>query len=215
VVIAAHVPVLSEVSKSGVLAAAGGLRADTEPVLGAGFEVALADARAGDQGAFAAIFRDIQPSLLRYLQVIASDAADDVAGDTWLQVIAGLGGFRGDEQAFRAWLFTIARHRAVDWARSRERRQALPGRLGAAGRGQVAPDTADVVLERLSTHAVVAAIAALPGDQAEIIMLRVVAGLDAPAVAAIVGKTPGAVRVAAHRGLRRLAAVLEQTGVTV
>ncbi len=48
-------------------------------------------------------------------------------------------------------------------------------------------------------------IASLPPDQAEIIMLRVVAGLDAREVARMVGKSPGAVRVAAHRGLRRLA----------
>jgi DNA-directed RNA polymerase specialized sigma24 family protein len=52
-------------------------------------------------------------------------------------------------------------------------------------------------------------------SKAEIILLRVVAGLDAPAVARIVGKSPGAVRVAAHRGLRRLAGVLDQAGVTV
>ena len=184
-------------------------------MLGAAFGVTLANAQAGDQEAFAAIFRDIQPSLLRYLHVIAADAADDVAGDTWLQVIGSLGSFRGDERAFKAWLFTIARHRTIDWARSRTRRQALPERLGAIDGEQVTPDTADVVLERLSTRAVLAAIASLPADQAEIIMLRVVAGLDAPAVAKIVGKTPGAVRVAAHRGLRRLAAVMEQTGVTV
>ena len=37
-------------------------------------------------------------------------------------------------------------------------------------------------------------------------MLRVVAGLEAREVARIVGKSPGAVRVAAHRGLRKLAA---------
>ena len=189
--------------------------ADTGPVLGAAFEVTLAEAQAGDHVAFAAIFRDIQPSLLRYLQVIAADAADDVAGETWLQVIAGLAGFRGDEQAFKGWLFTIARHRTIDWARSRARRQTLPARLGAADAGLVSADTADVVLERLSTRAVLAAIGSLPKDQAEIVMLRVVAGLDAPAVARIVGKTPGAVRVAAHRGLRRLAAVMDQTGVTV
>ena len=45
-------------------------------------------------------------------------------------------------------------------------------------------------------------------------MLRVVAGLDTVDVARIMGKTPGAVRVAAHRGLRRLAARLERAGVT-
>jgi RNA polymerase sigma-70 factor (ECF subfamily) len=184
-------------------------------VLGTAFELTLAQARAGDQDAFAVIFRDIQPSLLRYLHVIGADSADDVAGETWLQVIAGLASFTGDEQAFKAWLFTIARHRTIDWSRSRARRQALPQRLGATDSEQVTPDTADVVLERLSTQAVLAAIASLPKDQAEIIMLRVVAGLDAPAVAEIVGKSPGAVRVAAHRGLRRLARSMDQAGVTV
>jgi RNA polymerase sigma-70 factor (ECF subfamily) len=56
-------------------------------------------------------------------------------------------------------------------------------------------------------------IAELPKDQAEIIMLRVMAGLDTNTVARIVGKTPGAVRVAAHRALRRLAAMIDRAGV--
>lgn len=184
-------------------------------MLGAAFGVTLADAQAGDQDAFAAIFRDVQPSLLRYLQVITATAADDIASDTWLQIISGLARFRGDERAFRAWLFTIARHRAIDVGRSLARRKTLLERLGETDGRRVTPDTADVVLEQLSTRAVLAAIASLPPDQAEIIMLRVVAGLDAPAVAEMVGKTPGAVRVAAHRGLRRLAAQTDRTGVTV
>lgn len=184
-------------------------------MLGAAFGITLGDAQAGDQDAFAAIFRDVQPPLLRYLQVIAASAADDIAGDTWLQVIAGLAKFRGDERAFRAWVFTIARHRAIDIGRSLARRKTLLQRLGETDGRQVTPDTADVVLEQLSTRAVLAAIGSLPADQAEIIMLRVVAGLDAPSVAEIVGKTPGAVRVAAHRGLRRLATQIDRTGVTV
>ena len=67
----------------------------------------------------------------------------------------------------------------------------------------------------MSTQAVLAAIASLPRDQAEIILLRVVAGLDTAEVAQLVGKTPGAVRVAAHRGLRRLASLASRTDVTV
>ena len=78
-------------------------------MIGGAFEVTLASARTGDEAAFACIFRDVQPALLRYLRVIATEA-EDVAGDTWVQVVAGLAGFRGGEQAFRAWLFTIARH---------------------------------------------------------------------------------------------------------
>jgi RNA polymerase sigma-70 factor (ECF subfamily) len=67
----------------------------------------------------------------------------------------------------------------------------------------------------MSTQAVLVVIASLPRDQAEIIMLRVVAGLDTRHVAELVGKSPGAVRVAAHRGLRRLASLMSQTDVTV
>ena len=45
----------------------------------------------------------------------------------------------------------------------------------------------------------------LPADQAEAIVLRVVAGLEVQRVAELMGKRPGTVRVLTHRGLRRLA----------
>ena len=170
-------------------------------------------AQAGDETAVAYIFRDLQPALLRYLRVIAPDP-EDMAGETWAQVVAGLAGFRGDEQAFRAWLFTIARHRAADGGRSRARRPTVPLELSGAAEQLVSPDTADLALEAVNVRTVLRLIASLPHDQAEVIMLRVVAGLEPGDVARIVGKTPGAVRVAAHRGLRRLAELSARAGVT-
>lgn len=181
-------------------------------MIGAEFDATLTAAQAGDESAFARLFRDIQPGLLNYLHAIERDGADDVASETWLQVIAGLRNFRGGEQGFRAWLFTIARHRAVDWGRSRARHRTIP--LSCSGvEERLAPDVAEVAMRRLSVQAVLALMSTLPADQAEIIMLRVVAGVDTQAVARIVGKSPGAVRVAAHRGLRRLAAVVDPADV--
>jgi len=58
-------------------------------------------------------------------------------------------------------------------------------------------------------------VARLPPHQAEVILLRVVAGLDTETVARLVGRNPGAVRVAAHRGLRRMAEILAEAGVTL
>jgi RNA polymerase sigma-70 factor, ECF subfamily len=191
----------------------GAARPDTGPVIGAAFGVTLARAQGGDETAFACLFRDVQPALLRYLRVITPEA-EDVASDTWLQVVRGLAGFRGGEEAFRAWLFTIARHRAVDAGRARFRRSDVPMDGLAAADQQTSPDAAEAALEALSTRDVLALIAALPRDHAEIIMLRVVAGLEAADVARIVGKTPGAVRVTAHRALRRLADLAERAGVT-
>ena len=164
--------------------------------------------------AFSVLWRDANPALLRYLRVIAPEAAEDIAADTWVQVVRGLGAFRGDEAAWRAWLFTIARHRAIDEGRRRSRRPVvcMPELTDVAEPGT--PDPADMVLEKLSTQAAVALIATLPRLQAEVILLRVVAGLDTPTVARLVGRSPGAVRVAAHRGLRQLAATLAEAGVT-
>ncbi len=71
-------------------------------------------------------------------------------------------------------------------------------------------DTAAAALDNISAQAAVELIATLPRFQAEVIVLRVIAGLDVRQVARIVGKRPGAVRVAAHRGLRELAARLSE-----
>jgi RNA polymerase sigma-70 factor, ECF subfamily len=184
-------------------------------VIGAGFAELLAGAQGGDEEAFTQLWLDGNAALLRYLRVIAAEAADDIAADTWVHVVRGLPRFRGDEKAWRSWLFTTARRRAIDQARRRARRPALaiddvlPSELPAAG------DTADIALEHLGTQAALGLLADLPPLQAEVILLRVVAGLDTEAVAKLVGRSPGAVRVAAHRGLRRLAQILTEAGVTL
>jgi RNA polymerase sigma-70 factor (ECF subfamily) len=53
-------------------------------------------------------------------------------------------------------------------------------------------------------------VASLPTDQAQAVVLRAVVGLDAATAGQVLGKRPGAVRVAAHRGLRTLARRLQE-----
>ncbi len=64
----------------------------------------------------------------------------------------------------------------------------------------------------VSTEAALDIIGLLPPDQAEVLVLRVVADLDVAATAAVVGKSRGAVRVLAHRGLKRLGSILDAAG---
>ena len=185
-----------------------------DKVIGEDFPAVLAAAQAGSEDAFAALWRDGHPALLRYLRVAAPDAAEDVAGEIWVQVVRGLADFRGNEQAWRGWLFTVARRRALDERRRRARHPVAPL---ADLPWHLEPRTADAAgqaIENLATQETLAAVAALPAQQAEVILLRVVAGLDTEAVARMVGRSPGAVRVASHRGLRRLAQILAMTGVT-
>ena len=44
----------------------------------------------------------------------------------------------------------------------------------------------------------------LPDDQADAVLLRIVADMDVSQVAAVMGRSEGAVRVLVHRGLHRL-----------
>jgi len=182
-------------------------------MIGSSFPAVLSAAQDGDEQAFAVLWRDLQPALLRYLRVALPTAADDVAADTWMSVIGGLARFRGDERNFRAWVFTVARHRTVDWHRQAARQQAEVVPVELLGDRPAPDDPAAAALEAQSTRAALALIAELPRDQAEVVALRVLAGLDVGEVARILGRRPGTVRVLAHRGLRRLAGRLESAGL--
>jgi RNA polymerase sigma-70 factor (ECF subfamily) len=178
---------------------------DPGPDLGPDLDRALDLARDGDESGFAVLWRTLHPPLLRYLTVRGNDAPEDLAAETWLQVVRDLDGFRGDAQAFRAWLFTVARHRAVDQGRARATRPVVPVAEPHADRAEhTTPSAEQDAAKREATAAALRLVATLPPDQAEMVMLRVVAGLDVAVVADLVGKKPGAVRVAVHRALKSL-----------
>jgi RNA polymerase sigma-70 factor, ECF subfamily len=183
-------------------------------VIGDQFAAVLSAAQAGDDAAFIRLWQETQPVLLRFLTVRAPDVADDVAAETWLAALPQLKAFTGGEGAFRGWLVAIARNKLVDVRRRSARR---PEQLGDASmaHSSLAPDTADLAQERQATEDALRLIAQLPSDVAEMVALRVVVGLDVAEVAAVVGKSSGAVRVAVHRGLRRLETLLREGDVTL
>lgn len=171
-------------------------------------------ARAGAEVAFTALYRATQPRLLRYATGLVGQDAEDVTAEAWLQIARDLPKFSGNELAFRGWAATIVRNRALDHIRARTRRPSIPADMSALDRPALT-DTAASAAETLSTASALALIASLPRDQAEAVLLRAVVGLDAVTAAQVLGKRPGAVRVAAHRGLRALAKQLEAgPGVT-
>lgn len=182
-------------------------------MIGDDFASVLACAQAGDEAAFARLWRDLNPALVRYLG-LGGDPAEDVASDTWATVVKGLRRFSGDEAAWRAWVFTTARRRAIDTGRRRARSAEREVAWRQWQVESVGADPADFVTERMDTDAALGILGQLSPLQAEVIALRVLTGLPVDEVAGIVGRSPGAVRVAAHRGLRRLEQILTARGVT-
>jgi RNA polymerase sigma-70 factor (ECF subfamily) len=193
----------------------GAFYADTLLVVGEEFAAVLVAAQEGSEDAFAVLWRDANPALLRYLRVVAPEYAEDIAAETWVQIVRGLPRFVGDEAAWRAWLFTNARRRLLDQARTRKRHPAQPLDDIHAAELPRSPGAEQIAMDNLATESAIATLSRLPAQQAEVILLRVVAGLDTDVVAEMIGKSPGAVRVLAHRGLKKLQVLLSGAGVTL
>jgi RNA polymerase sigma-70 factor, ECF subfamily len=170
---------------------------------------AIHAARAGDEDAFVVVWRALHPPLLRYLRVRGDDGPEDLASETWMHVLRGLESFVGDAREFRAWLFTIARNRAVDAGRARTRRPSVSvadvTELHPDPHRQSAPSAEQQAMDNDGTARALRLVATLPAVQAEMVMLRVVAGLDVADVAEMLDKKPGTVRVTVHRALQTLA----------
>ncbi|MEO3755036.1 RNA polymerase sigma factor [Streptomyces sp. B6B3] len=168
-------------------------------------------AQEGDQIAFSRVFRAVHPRLLGYVRtMVAERDAEDVTAEAWLHISRDLARFSGDADRFRGWTTRIARNRALDHLRARGRRPQeahvdetaladLPG----------ADDTAEEAIAALATSRAFHLVSRLPQEQAGAVVLRTVLGLDARRAATLLGCRPGAVRVANHRGLRRLAQLVE------
>lgn len=178
------------------------------------FQGTLRAARAGDESALAELYRRLHPRVLRFLLARAPPDAEDFAHELWIGVASGLERFRGDEPAFRAWVFTIARRRLADAARRASRRPTVPvstERLDALGE---VGDVEQEAIRALETREALARISALPPAQAEVLLLRVLGGLDVDQVASVMRKRVGTIRVLQHRALAKLAEQREQTEAT-
>lgn len=168
---------------------------------------AIDRARAGDEAAFAVLWRALHPPLLRYLTVRGDEAPEDLASETWMAVVRGLEKFEGGAAEFRAWLFTIARNRAIDQGRARARRPrtVAVAEIAEVTTLELAPSAEHHAVQNDATARALRLVATLPAMQAEMVMLRVVAGLEVADVAQLLDKKPGTVRVTVHRALRALA----------
>lgn len=184
------------------------------------FESVFTAARDGQGWALSELYGVLFPRILQYLGAVEPDEAEDVACDTWLDIVDGLERFHGDEAGLRALSFTIARRRLLDVRRRRS--------LGRRSLGRMAPRDPAATIEARPAHAgdetAVSSLGTDPAiglitsslspEEVDVVLLRVIGDLDVDAVAGIVGTRPSDVRQMQHRAVRRLASVLATEGVT-
>lgn len=169
---------------------------------------------AGDPAATADLVAHFHPAVHRYCRARLGrfagsfDAADDVAQEVFVAVLAALPRFRDEGKPFAAFVFGIAARKVADAQRAAYRRPVPVAEVPDGPSDGPDPD------ERLMRGADAARARALleylTPDQREILLLRVAAGLSADDTAAALDMTPGAVRVAQHRALTRLRALASE-----
>ena len=168
-------------------------------------------ARRGDPKGVEAVYRRYAPAVYSYFRARVVDAhlAEDLTADAFVAVLRALPRYAGGPEAFAGWLFTLVRRDFVDHLRRLARRpEDVLADTAALLDQEPAPDAADTVIARAEQERLRAALARLSPDQQEVIVLRVVAGLTAPEIAAATGRTVGAVKALQHRGLDALGRLL-------
>jgi RNA polymerase sigma-70 factor (ECF subfamily) len=182
------------------------------------FSEAIAEGvRVGDPDALAAVYRALVDPLTAWLrsQVRDPHRAEDLAEETFLELVRSCRSLSGGPFAIRAWLYRAAQRNLIDSYRYRARR---PEDLTDEA-PEVAADAAGGPEERAvagdEAARVRAALAQLSPDQAQVLALRFLANLSAPEVAEITGKTEGAVRALQHRGVATLARLIRAQAVPI
>jgi RNA polymerase sigma-70 factor (ECF subfamily) len=176
-------------------------------------DVALAElveaAKAGDRAATELLVGNLRPRVYRYVlaRVLDPYLADDVTQEVTVTMLTALPRHVDQGRPFTAWVFGIAANKISESRRSASRRHETVGAQTPdwAADGALEPETA--VLRMETSGYVAGLLAQLPDSHAEILRLRVAAGLSADETAAVLGMTAGAVRVAQHRALGRLRAL--------
>jgi RNA polymerase sigma factor (sigma-70 family) len=174
-------------------------------MIGESFGAVLAAARAGDPDSLEIIYRDLAPAVLGYLRAHGAAEPEDLGSEAFVGVVRNLARFRGDERAFRSWVFAIVHRRLVDERRRRGRRLESPADPGALGLLGPVGNAEQEALERVGGRSVLEAVRRLTPDQRAVILLRVLADLPVAEVARVLGKTQGAVKTLQRRALARLA----------
>ena len=142
------------------------------------------------------VFRRLAGPVHGYLRASGARDSEDMLGDVFVDVMRALPRFRGDDDALRRWVFTIAHNHVVDERRRETRRRRAFGRLRPIDGAPPVAEPFDPQLE--------AALACLTFEQREVVVLRFVADLSLETVASMTGRTTGAVKALQHRALAAL-----------
>lgn len=169
--------------------------------VGTQFDGVITAAQVGADWAWTLLYRSVAPNILGYLRARGAHDEENLLGEVFLQVARNIGGFTGDEDGFRSWVFLVAHHRLLDERRTQRRRPATAMAEVPDAPGGSAEDEA---IEGLLSYEARKLLDVLTPEQREVVLLRVFADLPLEEVARIVQRPLSAVKALQRRGHARL-----------
>ena len=166
-------------------------------------------AQRGDTEAFGQLYDNYVTGIFRfiYARVGTTQLAEDLTAETFLRALRSLNTFQWRGKDFGAWLTVIARNLTNDHYKARRTRSefasdTLPDRADP-GRG---PE--EDTLASLSNDELMEAVASLPIDQRDCLLMRFVQELSIAETAQVLGRSEGAIKQLQLRAVRSLAKML-------
>lgn len=170
----------------------------------------------GDPSAFDVLVERWDRRLRRaiYRVVGSEEEARDLSQEAFLKAFRGLGGFKR-EARFSSWLYQIALNLSRDRLRRRRGRVhvSYDDWLGEEKRPTSAPNALQLVEASDLSRAVAAAVAALPHEQREVVVLKEYEGMTFLEIAQVLDVPLSTVKTRLYRGLVQLRQRLESQGI--
>lgn len=177
----------------------------------------LSGAQAGADWAWRQLYSSVAGQLVGYARAKGVADPEDLAGTVVLRLAERIGDFRGDEPAFRSWVFTIAHNAIVDDLRSQKPTSSTASPETHLLALRTTDDPEREVLAQLGLEHAIDALDDVAPEHRDVVLLRVIGGFSVDEVAEILGRRPGTVRVQQHRAFKKLRGRLAQSteaGVT-
>jgi len=167
---------------------------------------AVRNAQEGDRAALGFLYARYADDVCGYVRSIVRDQheAEDITQQVFAKLIQVIGKYEERDVPFFAWILRVSRNVAVDHLR---RQRAIPVEEVRGPDGEEHGST-----RRELTRDLREALAQLPHDQREVLVLRHIAGLSPTEIALRTGRTEGSVHGLHHRGRRALKAELTSRG---